>query len=708
MVYDAHAWVFARYLIRQLGGPVGAAVVNDEDLVVDREGIDGRACLSDDMAQIRDLVERGEGDRQRRGAQLCGSAAASCVTIMGMVIGRSRDQVLTLVAAAVAFAVFLTVVTTVPRLVPTATDVLGSAAEVGSNNGVAYVLYLLLLAVPAILVARWAGALPRTTWPTLGGALRSTPWRLVGIAAAAHIAVFAAIYAYKGRFVFSDGLYFQQLLHRMSQGEMPYRDAAYYYGPSMLYPAPWLMPMIGLPAAYGTWFVATYLIGLALLFVCLSWALGSRRVAAIWGIVLALSFFNAVTGVNLTLTRYLLPVGCFILSDRYVAEGGTARGVLAAAAVTFALLYSSEIAALAALAVALPALVPLLPLSRVVRGIARVVAAGRAATVTGPARRARRLARAGVLGGVSVLAAAVLLLAIDPRGSAFSGYALGTRAYLSGAFNVPFSAHLTTATLAGLTVVSVGLVTARLAAGGSVRTVSGLIALTVLALAAQRGAFGSSDPDHIAFYALPTILLAGHVAAPRWRGAPLMLAAVVVGLAAPMQMTNAAQFLPFVARVAPASGDRVVLDTPRATSVQASLQEIVERLGTDRPYLMYDLGYYSLPVYESFHLRYPAYATDIWATANADDLARALGEIRASGAYVVMWRTEYDGTATIPTADPRWNAVATVTGAHLPNSDLALLEARSRARLQAPFFDLVRSSYRVVYETAGLVGLAPK
>ena len=107
-----------------------------------------------------------------------------------------------------------------PYRFPPSQFVIGASYEVGFNNAVSFLAYLICVPLIALVAAPLLPAFG--TRPI--GAVREHGLadRTAAVVILGHVFLFAALYAYKGRFVFAEGLYFQSLLYRMSTGEIPY------------------------------------------------------------------------------------------------------------------------------------------------------------------------------------------------------------------------------------------------------------------------------------------------------------------------------------------------------------------------------------------------------------------------------------------------------------------------------------------------------
>ena len=128
----------------------------------------------------------------------------------------------------------------------------------------------------------------------------------------------------------------------------------------MLYPAFWLVGLFGLNAGYAIWFVTNYVVGLWFLHTVLGICVTNKRHRALWFVFLAFGLFNPLTGVNVTMARYLFPSLVFLAVTRYFRLGGWRHGFVAVLSLAAAITYSFEVAALSLLAALLIWLVHIL------------------------------------------------------------------------------------------------------------------------------------------------------------------------------------------------------------------------------------------------------------------------------------------------------------------------------------------------------------
>jgi hypothetical protein len=601
-----------------------------------------------------------------------------------------------------------------PYRLPPSRFVTGASFEVGFNNTVAYLWFLLFLPVPVVFAARLLGR-GATATERAEGAGRRTAGRVLALVVVSHVLLFAAVWAYKGRFIFAEALYFQMLLYRMTLGEVPYADFSFYYGPSMLYPAYWLTRLVGLDAGYALWFVGTYVAGLVALHALLGAALPSARPRSRWFLLLAAGLLTPWTGLNVTFLRFLLPSVVFFAVARALDRGGAARLALATLALTFAVLYSFEVAALsvAATLLVVGARLGERPLAALVPALGRLIGAEveRGATPGATASPAVLLGRAVGPLAAALLAAALAFSAIDPSGRALRLYPEIALSYSAGAHNVPIYPNLPFLTLVGLTVYAGAAGLHAIVRRWPSTDATVLVAYLILALLTQRGAFGVSEPTHFAFFGLPTLLLGLFLTRDLPAGAPAragLAAAALVGFILPLQYYHATQVAPFFAR---SGGSRETAAGPAAgaaaSTVEAALVEAVRSVGTDRRYLMYDLDYYSLPVYRKLSLRYPTYYTMLINSRTPEGIARTITEVRAARAIVVIRRGDLQGGAPAARAGGIRRIADTLSGAHTVGSDLAGLLGDSKARLVLPFLEFVRREYRPLWEGHGLIALGP-
>jgi hypothetical protein len=606
----------------------------------------------------------------------------------------------------------------VPYWFPPQEFVVGVSNEVGFSNAVSYAVYLALVPLLVLVVARLITSDASGT--DIACARRSSDWThaVVATVIAAHVALFAAVYVYKGRFVFGESLYFQSLLYRMMQGDVPYVDFSFYYGPAMLYPGFWLAGRFGLDAGYGIWFVSTYVIGLLFLYRILGFCATTSRDRAVWFTFLAAGFFNPLIGLNMTLTRFLFPSVVFLAAASFVRSGGWRRGGVAVALLAIAVTYSFEVAALSVSAVILVWLAQLLSpnasadLRRFVRWLVsgRSIDAREVECSTGGASWQRVTIRAAGLTAAAMAVCVASFLSIDPSGRALGDYAAVARSYAAGAHGLPIYPHLPFIALTLVTVAGLAGLVRVMARMKSPEYLPLAIGYGLMALMAQRAAFGAAEPSHFAYFGLPVFLIALFVTSRFQRQyftRTCLSLTLIVGIILPMQYYYLTEFAPFVAQRLGGSagtGDDTAEVTPQpAMTTEEALRDIVQALGSGHPYLMYDLEYYSLPVYREFGLRYPTYFTMMVNAREPRGVRRFIEEVRDRNAIVVVPRSSLGTAEPAVTSAGFWGMLDSLSGAHARGSKLAVSAFRSKQRLEAPFLVFLESEFVPMYERGGLV-----
>lgn len=612
-----------------------------------------------------------------------------------------------------------------PYQFPPSDFVAGASFQVGFNNSVAYVWYLAFIVIPGLILARLLPGGMRVLPSTLPHAAVPVSRRVFVVVALAHLAVFGAIYGYKGRFVFAEALYFQTLLYRMTLGEIPYRDFSFYYGPSMLYPAHWLSGLVGLDAGYALCFVGTYVVGLFFLYSLLRVFLASDRSAAAWFIFLAVGLFNPLTGLNVTFVRYLFPSIVFLAVARLLRDGGLLRFSAAALCLAVAMTYSFEVAVLGTVATSLVLAVHLTRRQLraglgVLRRVVPPVGVGEVSEVTlaeeGPLPSRGMIVRRGaVLLAAAVSASLAFFYLIDPSGTALRTYSDIALSYSSGAHNMPIYPNLPFLSLVAGTVFALAAMLRMIAGHYNSVAVRLAVAYLFLALLTQRGAFGVSEPSHFAYFGLPTFFLGLLLGARFFRPGVVgqwLAIGLLVGVVFPMQYYYVTQFLPFLSRFAPSTAATRTGQAERSRlgggNLEVTLTEVVLRVGADRPYVMYELDYYSFPVYRKLGLRYPMYYTMLINARTDEGIKRVIEEVRATRAIVVARAGDLTGWEQPPRSRGSWRLLDFLSGAHTGSSQLTAILLANKARLLAPFLEFVRNEYHPVYERDGLVALRPK
>jgi hypothetical protein len=633
----------------------------------------------------------------------------------GMIPIKARDAML-LVALALALVLGTCVL---PFWFPPRDFVVGASYELGFNNAISFFAYIAALSLVVVVLARLLPAPSHDIADGLHWKASRFSYRVAAAVIGAHVMLFSALYAYKGRFVFAEGLYFQSLLHRMLQGEVPYTDFGFYYGPLMLYPAYWLSTIVGLDAGYAIWYVATYVVGLVFLFGVLSICMDTPRNAALWFVFLALGLFNPLTGLNITFTRYLFPSVVFLVVVQFFRDGGIRRGVVAAATLAAATTYTFEVAALSLAATLLIWIAFAAPSigSAVAGSLGRLIPAEQRTRST-DAQVGRVSTVSLILRGAGLLALATAFcvgafLFLDPSGSALRDYPEIARSYSGGAHNVPIYPHLPYLALVIISAVALAAVLRIVAARQHGTMGMAALAYAAVAIVAQRAAFGAAEPSHFAYFGLPVFLIA-LVAATRFaastRSHAWLAGLLLVGIMLPMQYYHFTEFLPFVAarlQATPSTNAAGTVEPASGENLETALRDVVRTLGRERPYVMYEMEYNSLPVYRDFGLRYPMYWTMLITARDHEGIRRAIHEVRDRNAIVVVRKNDLRGLSRPRESGRVSRLLDLATGAHTGGSGLNEVLLKSRSELTRPFLQFLERGCIRLYEDRGLVAFAP-
>ncbi|HEY3316891.1 MAG TPA: hypothetical protein VGK50_00495 [Coriobacteriia bacterium] len=342
----------------------------------------------------------------------------------------------------------------------------------------------------------------------------AVPWQLVAVAllVAVTSAVFFAWIAY-GTWTYGEKNYFLDRMAYVLNGNVPYRDMEFTYGPLLAYlpAAAWraLAPLGVSPvAAYEAVYVVLFASGVPLLAYAanrLGLARGQR--AALFASTWAATAFNETVGINGLLVRFLLPVAAVLFfharaSKALERHGGPAALALggwsfAAAAVCFAM--SPEV------------------------GIACFLGLG---VYLGWTARARRRREALWAFGGLMLAPALAVLAFGP--AVFTHL----RGMAGGALNFPVVPSPSVLVLLAALFGGAALLPRFLSADRP--GAPALLALAVAGAVMLAGALGRADTSHVFFYGLVTVFGAAPLLAaarPRAFAAWVVLFALVFTLA---------------------------------------------------------------------------------------------------------------------------------------------------------------------------------
>lgn len=252
-----------------------------------------------------------------------------------------------------AYLVVLPALVWIPTLFAHAQGVQSAAQQNGYNNQFAHFTAIAWIVLTTGAASYWG----RAHWPNEGVAARDTEPH----AARLHPYVLPAL-TVAGLFIFyfppalaASGPIFEEkihltALHRMSAGDIPYRDFEFLYGPLMLYPAHWWMELTGYSLQGFHWYILVMeiIVFLAILVPLQKYAKGRWHLLFAFVIVASL-YFNPMLGPNQSGLRRLAGVLILIhlsanpFEPRYWIIRGVALGLL--------LSYSQEFGGATAIAI---------------------------------------------------------------------------------------------------------------------------------------------------------------------------------------------------------------------------------------------------------------------------------------------------------------------------------------------------------------------
>ena len=603
------------------------------------------------------------------------------------------------------FVLLATGIFVAPYLLPPNSVVRSASTIVGFNNALAYVLYLIGVSATAWILSRsvsWEG--PCVALPASARSFRPTAavwW--IGLV---HAVGFLLLYSYKRQFVFADGLYFQHVALRVASGAIPYSTVGFMYGPATLYPVVFLSKFMSITDAYALYYVVVYLSGLYALFAMLRWCVPQQdRVDGIF-IALAVGFFNPITALNYTFVRHLLPALTVLSVWAYLVKPTWGRLLCGTGMLWISLMYSADIG--------LVAVGGVMVVSILTYGSRRRAASGLAheATPT-PARSMRSIL---TLLWVPGLAFAMMLLAfamIPPGMENLGHYLEVVSRFSAGGSNTPVEVSLPLLAMVALLLLAFTATIALLREQGLRGTTVPLVAVGVTCVMMQRAAFGKPDVVHIAYAALPALIMcfAATEGLWGWRKARTWLFVAVLSLALPLQYYHALLFRPFLTSRLSARRHTTDVSAVASQPIKAQLDELVQKMGSERTYYMHNLMYYSLPTYLRFQLKHALYFTipeEIFSEADIDTVLHQLAQTQAA---VIMLRSDYAGKgpddARVPAASLK-TVLDALTASPLPGSKVYQATATALHDLWRPFVEYVRQHYTVRAQTKDLVGLVPR
>ena len=578
-----------------------------------------------------------------------------------------------------------------PYWFPPSSPILSASMLAGFNNALAYDVYVVVLGLLAYVLA------PFVAKPHVLGALtpsrplfRVPSWPAVAIIVG-HIVLFTALYLRRHAFVFAEALYFEDAAYRVSAGQLPFVDFIFFYGPLFVFPTAILGRYAGILLAYGIVYVMAYVAGLYLLYVVMDALVAERRRLNWWFALLAVGFFNPITGLNYTFGRFLLPIVSLLAVWQCQAAFTIRRWWLAVALVGLAILCSPDIAAVTVI------------------GSGLLIAAS--GIEAWRSSRIQQYAAIVAIPGVALIVAVVPLLLLDGTWGPVFAYVKPIATFSSGGWSTPIDPSLPMLTGVGLTALACAILVAGLANPRDRERRPLVAAFGITLLLMQRAIFGKADVLHIIYSGLPAFLVvvawqaaAVERRAPRWIGA-----AMIIGLMIPLQFYHAMLFVPsLMARFEMSEVAHASTDAPATAKadIQASLATAVDRFGDDRLYYMHKLEYYRLPIYLERRLKPFLHHPSLTSAFTKEDIEDVIGELKQGGAVVLARRTDLmlsGPPAPLPT---RWPYYA--MSAPLPGSTVFNLTTEFQWRLEKPLIEFLTTAYDTTFEDGEIVGLVLK
>ena len=596
------------------------------------------------------------------------------------------------------FVLLATGIFVAPYLLPPNSVVRSASTIVGFNNALAYVLYLVGVSTTAWILSRsvsWQG--PDIVLPASTRSFR--PTAVVWWIGLAHAIGFLLLYSYKRQFVFADGLYFQHVALRVASGAIPYSTVGFMYGPATLYPVVFLSKFMSLTSAYALYYVVVYLGGLYALFAMLRWCVPQQdRVDGLF-IALAVGFFNPITALNYTFVRHLLPALTVLSAWEYLVKPSWKRLLFGAGMLWVNVMYSPDVGLVAAVGVVV---------------VAVLVYNSRRRVASGWAHEATSIEILTLL-WVPGLAFAMTLLAFSliPPGMENLGHYLEVVSQFSaGGSNAPIEVSLPLLAMVALLLLAFTATITLLRKHGLRGTTAPLAALCVVCAMMQRAAFGKPDVVHIAYAALPVLIVCLAVVPGVWgiRKARTWLSISVLALGLPLQYYHASLFFPFVSSHLSTHQHTTAAQADANPPITAQLDELVQKMGSERAYYMHNLMYYSLPVYVRFKLKHALYFTIPEEAFSGGSIRTAIQQLEKTQAAVIMLRKDDEGRSTevCPPSVALKATIDSFAASPLPGSRVHCAAVMALHDLWRPFVEYVRQHYTVRAQTKDLVGLVPR
>ncbi|HEY2804484.1 MAG TPA: hypothetical protein VGI92_01375, partial [Gemmatimonadales bacterium] len=427
----------------------------------------------------------------------------------------SRSRQLT----ALIFAGFIPLLIFVPALAHSDVSVISAATVEGYNTGLAYRAALAwsalgLAAVVLAVLGGWLPAEPIDAAAPEAGPSPARRWLERGVVLVLTLMVFAPpLLARHGPYI--EDPVFLTALHRMTGGQVPYRDFEFLYGPLMLYPAYFWIRLTGYSMRHYYQYLALLeAVQGVILIAVLQRFLPRFRTRLPVFLALALLLANPLLGLNYNGFRRLLPAGALLILAR---SPGSRRNVLGVGALLgLAIAYSHDY------------------------GLVALVSAAAFLGLLWMRRPSLRAIGDATLLGVTAIACWLLVSGLL-LGSGFPAYIADTRGLVArfSAGEAGFRFYWTLNSLAGFALLSLALV-----------TLGGLLArrreplswgdgffvcMTVATLLALKSGLNRSDVWHLdgALFFLTLPFLAGlPMNLASWSRPTRRLAATLVGIVA--------------------------------------------------------------------------------------------------------------------------------------------------------------------------------
>ena len=592
---------------------------------------------------------------------------------------------------AAAFVVLCGGLFVLPYLVPPTSTILSASYLAGYNNSLAYAVYVALMLVGGLWVsARLSGGRVRAALELDGPLFVAPPLAVVALMLA-HVALFAGLYVKAHGFTFGEPLYFQDAAYRARAGAIPFVDFYFFYGPLFVSPVAFLARFVGMFPAYALYYFATYVAGLYLLYAVVA-AFTRQRGTLLWYAIFAIGLFNPITGLNYTFVRFMLPIVTLLATWRCYQQLDARRWIVAVSLFTVAVLSSPDLAVVTVAATAVLGI--MLIWVETLRGVLTASAAALAAIpVT-----------------ALVLSCAAMLL-IDGTWRPIAAYMTPVLTFSAGGWSTPIDPNLPMLSLVIATLLASSLIWSAWRESNGTPMSALLVAFGALILLMQRASLGKADVQHIAFSGLPAFLAAAawmSSSRGRARSQQWLAALIVVGVVLPLQFYHAMLFVPSLLQkwTSPASVAATPTNTPRPATkaeVQASIEQMVQKFGTDRLYYMHRLEYFRLPVYLQHNLKPFMYQPTLASAFTSKDIDDVIAQLRNNDVLVLARRSDLTVTTPVTPLPTHWWFYA--TSSPLPGSQIFNLTLEFQARLEAPLVTFLNTQYDIVFEDGDVVAL---